>query len=166
MEATQVTTQMTPCSGPLPELEVPMIDTIVTCLGNEHRELAYLTLQLASAATRLASEPDAVTASQRAIEVWDQIRSDLWSHLQIEDGLVFSWGEGHHAVSVTLRKSLKNERREMRNLMAALRTLSPGIERQPPANGEHGAFVQTLLDLARVLDSHVERYDGEVLPSI
>ena len=31
------------------------------------------------------------------LRVWDEIRQDLWSHLQIEDGLV-SWGEAHHAI--------------------------------------------------------------------
>ena len=39
MEATKVTTQMTPCDSPLPELEIPMINTMVTCLGSEHRKL-------------------------------------------------------------------------------------------------------------------------------
>ena len=33
MEAKQFANQMTPCSSPLPELEVPMINTMVTCLG-------------------------------------------------------------------------------------------------------------------------------------
>ena len=31
------------------------------------------------------------------LRVWDEIRQDLWSHLQIEDRLV-SWGEAHHAI--------------------------------------------------------------------
>jgi hypothetical protein len=39
MEATEVTTQMTFRCSPLPELEVPMINTMVTCLGSEHRKL-------------------------------------------------------------------------------------------------------------------------------
>ena len=77
MEATQVTTQMTPCGSPLPELEVPMINTMVRCLGREHRKLDGLILQLAFAATRLAGDSEAVTANQRAVEVWDEIRRDL-----------------------------------------------------------------------------------------
>jgi hypothetical protein len=36
--------------------------------------------------------------------VWDEIRQDLWSHLQIEDGLV-SWGEAHHAIPGALLDS-------------------------------------------------------------
>jgi hypothetical protein len=39
MDAMQVTTEMTPCGEPLPELEIPMINTMVTCLGSEHRRL-------------------------------------------------------------------------------------------------------------------------------
>jgi hypothetical protein len=143
-----------------------MINTMVTCLGSEHRKLNYTTVQLAFAATRLASDPDAVRANQRALRAWKEIRHDLWSHLQIEDGLVHSWGEVHHAISAALLDTLKNERQEMRNLLAALRALSSGLDREPQAAGDRRSFAQTLLALARTLDSHVERYDGEVLPSI
>jgi Hemerythrin HHE cation binding domain len=166
MEATEVTTQMTFRCSPLPELEVPMINTMVTCLGSEHRRLNYATVRLAFAATRLASDPGAVIASQRALRLWEEIRHDLWSHLQIEDGLVPSWGEAHHAISGALLATLKNERQEMRNLLAALRALSSGLDREPQAAGDRRSFAQTLLALARTLDSHVERYDGEVRPSI
>jgi hypothetical protein len=172
MDATQVTTGMTPCGSPLPELEVPMINTMVTCLGSEHRKLDEHTLQLAFAATRLASDPDSPAAEHRAIEVWDEIRLDLWSHLQIEDG-VFSWGQTHHAISDTLRETIQTERQEMRKLVAALPALSLDMEREPRTAGNHASFsqtplalAQTLLALARTLDSHVERYEGEVLPSI
>jgi iron-sulfur cluster repair protein YtfE (RIC family) len=163
---TQMTTQMTIGCGPLPDLEVPMITTMVACLGSEHRKLNYSTVQLAFAATRLASDPGAVTAYQQALKVWDEIRRDLWSHLQIEDELVFSWSETHHAVSETLLDTLKNERQEMRKLMAVLRPLSSGTDREPQTARDRNAFAQTLLSLARTLDSHIERYDGEVLPSI
>jgi hypothetical protein len=169
MEATQFTTQMTPCGSPLPEPEVPMIKMInkmVTCLGSEHRKLDDHILQLAFAATTLASDPDALTANQRAVEAWDEIRRDLWSHLQIEDGLVFSWAEAHQAISVALLDILKIERQEMRKLAAALPALSSGLDREPQTAGDRGAFARTLLALAQTLDSHVERYDGEVLPSI
>ena len=166
MEATQVTTQMTLCSSPLPELEVPMVNTMVTCLGSEHRKWSYTIVQLAFAATRLDSDPGAVTANQRALGVWEEIRHDLWSHLQIEDGLVHSWGKAHHAFSGTLLDTLKDERQEMRKLMAALRALSSGVDGEPQTAGDRSGFAQTLLALARTLYSHVERYDGEVLPSI
>jgi hypothetical protein len=36
-----------------------------------------LSCKLAFAATRLAGDPEAVTANQRAVEVWDEIRRDL-----------------------------------------------------------------------------------------
>ncbi len=165
MVATQIETQMTPCAGPLSELEVPMINSIVTCLRSEHRKLTYLILQLTSAATRLASEHDGSASNQWTIEIWNEIRSDLWSHLQIEDGLVFSWGEPHHAISGALRDALKNERQKMRRLIAGLPALSSGVNHAPHTLGDD-AFAQTLLALARTLESHVERYDGEVLPSI
>ncbi|MGO9452985.1 MAG: hemerythrin domain-containing protein [Candidatus Binataceae bacterium] len=58
-----------------------------------------------------------------------------------------------------LLDTLKNERQEMHKLIATLRELSSGVDRKQ-------AFTRTLLALARTLDSHVERYDGEVLPSI
>jgi hypothetical protein len=77
MEATEITTQMTPCGGPLPELEVPMINTTVSCLAAEHRKLDELNMQMAFAATRFVGDPDAIAAYQRAIEVWDEIQQGL-----------------------------------------------------------------------------------------
>ncbi len=156
-----------PCSSPLPDLEVPMINTMVSCLGMEHRKLNGLDMKLAFAATRLAGDPGALTAQQRALQVWDEIRHDLWSHLQIEEELVFAWGQAHHAIPHDLLDTLKNERHEMQKLMAALNELSSaGLDREPQTTADRGGFAQTLLALARTLDSHVERYDGEVLPSI
>jgi hypothetical protein len=96
--------------------------------------------------------------------VWDEIRQDLWSHLQIEDGLV-SWGEAHDAIPGAVLDTLKNERQEMRKLMAVLSAL-PDADREPQTAGERSSVAQTLPALARILDSHIERYDGEVLPSI
>jgi hypothetical protein len=97
--------------------------------------------------------------------VWDEIREDLWSHLQIEDELV-SWGEAHHAIPSALLDRLKNERREMRNLIATLHELSLGLDRELTAAGDRSAFGKALLALARTLDSHIERYDSEVVPLI
>ncbi len=165
MEAIEVTTQMTLCGGPLPDLEVPMINTMVACLGIEHKKLNYSVVQLAFAATRLASDPGAATA-KRALHLWDEIRRDLWSHLQIEDELIFSWGETHRAISDALLDTLKNERQEMRKLMADLRELSAGVARESQTAADQSVFANTLLALARMLDSHIERHDGEVLPSI
>jgi iron-sulfur cluster repair protein YtfE (RIC family) len=171
MDATQVTSQMAPCSGPLPDLEIPMINTIVTCLASEHRKLNDHILQLALAATRLASVPGELIAKQRAAEVWDDIRRELWSHLQIEDELVFSWGEAHHAMSDTLFETLKLEREAMRKLLATLPvSASPAAaaneDRVPETPADRAAFAHTLLALAQNLDSHIQRYDAEVLPSI
>ena len=142
-----------------------MINTMVACLGSEHRKLNDLVMQLAGAATRLANDPAAVTANERAVQVWDDIQHDLRSHLQIEDGLV-SWGKEHHAISGTLLDIVKNERLEMRKSMAALRAFSSGLDHEPQTAEDSSGFAQTLLALARTLDSHVERYDADVLPSI
>jgi hemerythrin-like domain-containing protein len=166
MGATQVTTQTTPCGGPLPELEAPMINTLVSCLASEHRKLDELIMQLALAATRLADDAQATTASQRAVAVWDELRRDLWSHLQIEEELVFSWGEAHHAFSDTRLETLKIERQEMRKLMAALPVLSSAGDREPRTARDRGVFARSLLALVQALDSHVQHYEGEVLPSI
>lgn len=166
MEINQLTAQMSPCGGPLPDLEVPMINTIVTCLGSEHRKLNELTMRLAFAAAHLAGDPDAIAAKQRALELWDEIRDDLWPHLQIEEELVFSWGEADHAIPSTLLDTLKTDRDEMRKLVAALLGLSLSKGQDSATSEDHGAFASTLLALAQKLDSHVERYDGEVLPSI
>jgi hypothetical protein len=165
MRHPQEETQMTPCDSPLPELEVPMINTMVACLGIEHRKLNDLIMQLASAATRLANDPAAARANERALQLRDEMQHALRSHLQIEDGLV-SWGKEHHAISGALLDIVKNERLEMRKSMAALRVLSSGADDEPQTAEDRSGFAQTLLALARTLDSHVERYDADVLPSI
>jgi hypothetical protein len=164
MGAKDTAIRKTLCNIPLPELEVPMINTMVACLGVEHRKLNGLDMRLAFAASGLAGDPKAITASQQALPVWDEIRQDLWSHLQIEDGLV-AWGEAHHAIPGALLDTLKNERQEMRKLIATLHELTLDVDRELTA-GDRTVFAQTLLALARTLDSHVERYDGGVLPSI
>jgi hypothetical protein len=165
METTQITTQMT-LSGCLPELEVPMINTMMACLGREHAKLDGQILQLALAATSLAREPEAPAAKQRAVEAWEEIHRDLWSHLQIEDGLVYSWGEAHQALSGTLLNSLKSERQTLHKLVAALHELASGEAGESETRAERSNFARTLLALAQTLDSHVERYNGQVRPSI
>jgi len=143
-----------------------MINTMVACLGVEHRKLNGLNMQLAYGATRLASDPGAIEANQKVLRVWDEIRQDLWSHLQIEDGLVFGWGGAHHAISDTLFDALKVEHEEMRKSVAALPTLYSSVNGNPQTVRARAAFAQTLLAFSRTFDSHVERYEGEVLPSI
>jgi len=44
--------------------------------------------------------------------------------------------------------------------------LSSGVDHEPQTAEDRSGFAQTLLALARTLDSHVERHDAEVLPSI
>src|SRR5215472_9151006 len=39
MDAAQFTTPMTPCGSPLPELEVPIVNTMARCLGSQNRKL-------------------------------------------------------------------------------------------------------------------------------
>jgi hypothetical protein len=68
----QATIQMTPSRIPLPELEVPMIRTMVTCLGIGHRKLYGLNMQLAFAAKRLACDARIITANQQALQAWDK----------------------------------------------------------------------------------------------
>ena len=155
-----------PCGASLPELEIPMANAMVSCLTNEHRKLDEQVLQLALAATRLADEPGSITAGQRAIELWDAIRSDLWSHLQIEEELVFAWAAGHQAISPQLLNRLKTEREEMGKLLAVLPRLLSGEGDGAGSTADRSSFARTLIALAQRLDSHVERYDVEVLPSI
>jgi hypothetical protein len=164
VQARQLMTQRTPCSEPLPDLEVPMINAILTCLGSEHKKFSNLITRLALIATRPVDGQDAATANHDALEIWEEIRRSLWSHLQIEDELVHSWGEGHHAFSGSLRASLSDEREKMRKVLADVPALSSsGVAEESQFLSDHRA---TLLALTAILDSHVERYDGEVLPAI
>ena len=161
MEATQLTAQMTPCSEPLPDLEVPMINAILTCLGSEHKKLSGLIARLALVATRPVDAQDTATASREVLEIWEEIRRSLWSHLQIEDELVYSWGKSHHTFSSSQLAALSGEREKMRNLLADLPVLSSAVAPQILADHRAG-----LLALTAMLDSHVERYDSEVLPAV
>ncbi len=99
-----------------------MIATLVKCLGSEHRNLDELNVQLAFAASTSAVDPEAVAAGKRLFELWDEIRRDLWSHLQVEDALVFGWGGANHAISGGLIQASKTEHEEMRKSLAVLST--------------------------------------------
>jgi len=165
MDATE-TYDPSPCGRPLPDLEVPMINTMVSCLGREHGKMNFLTIQLALAAARLAVDPNDGGAKQRALEVWDEIRRDLWPHLQIEDDLVFSWGEARNAIPRSLLDTLKKERQEMHKLVTNLVTPSSGAEEAPHAFADQELTAETLQALAHTLDAHIEHYDNEVLPLI
>ena len=66
LDLIQLTTQMSPCSNPLPELQIPMINTLVRCLQSEHEKLAEHILELALAANRLSSEPSELIAKTSA----------------------------------------------------------------------------------------------------
>jgi len=163
VEAAQLTAQMTPCSEPLPDLEVPMINALVACLGSEHRKLNGLVTRLALIATRHVDSRDVAAANRDAFEIWEEIRHTLRSHLQIEDELVYSWGESHHAFSSSLLAALSGEREKMRKSLAELPELSSGVTKEPQILADHRA---ALLALTAMLDSHVERYEGEVLPAV
>jgi hemerythrin-like domain-containing protein len=166
MEATAVATPRTPCSEPLPDLEVPMINSLVTCLGSQHTRLSRLVAQLAFAATRSQRDPESSEAQQDALEAWNEIRRDLWSHLQIEEELVFSWADAHDAIPGTVLDTLKREHQQIRSLIAALpeRFKREIGQDERPSDGVEAT--ETLLSLATALDSHIERQDGVVLPAI
>jgi iron-sulfur cluster repair protein YtfE (RIC family) len=153
------------CFGALPDLEVPMINSLVSCLTREHLKLDEQILQLALVATRLAANSNDNEANGHATEVWEDIRRDLWTHLQIEDELVLTWGKAHHAIASALAETLQSERQEMRRLLAALGSYA-GLRETPGDSRDREGFAQSLLALSRRLATHVERYEGEVLPAI
>jgi hypothetical protein len=155
----------TDCFTALPDLEVPMINSLVSCLAREHLKLDEQIMQLALVATRLAANPNDNQTSARAMEVWEGIRRYLWSHLQIEDELVLTWGEAHRAIAVALGETLENERREMRRLLAVLGSYA-GLRGTSEDSSDREGFAKSLLALSRTLATHVERYEGEVLPAI
>jgi iron-sulfur cluster repair protein YtfE (RIC family) len=166
MVVSRLATKTSPCSAALPELQGPMINTMVRCLEAEHRKMDEHILQLALAATRLARDPNEPSAKSRAVEGWDEIRRELWSHLQIEDELVFSWGDAHRAIAPAVLDGLKHDREEMRRLLAALPGLESGDAKNSESTLDWAGFAQTLTALAQNLDSHIERFDTEVLPAI
>ena len=153
------------CFVALPDLEGPMINSLVSCLAREHLKLDEQILQLALVATRLAANPNDNEVSGRAMEVWEGIRHYLWSHLQIEDELVVTWGTTHHAIAGALGETLESERQEMRRLLAGLGSYAR-LRGTPKDSRDREGIAKALLALSRMLATHVERYEGEVLPAI
>lgn len=155
----------TDCFVSLPDLEAPMIQSLVSCLAREHTKLDEQILQLALAATRLAADPANDHANRHAAEGWNDIRSYLWSHLQIEDELVLTWGNARHAISGILSETLRKEREELRKLLIKL---GSDAEDQHLAGDRlhREAFAKSLLALSQTLAAHIERYEGEVLPTL
>jgi len=166
MEIEQITAQAKPQADSLTHLKASMLNTMVSCLGQEHRRLEDRILKLALAATRLNNARDSLTLRQQAVESWDEIRNDLWSHLQIEDELVFGWGKDHHAISPTLLGTVQIERQELRKLLSALPDSAQAEENKTETTSDRATLAQTLSALAQSLDAHVERYESEVLPAI
>jgi iron-sulfur cluster repair protein YtfE (RIC family) len=162
----QLTSQISPCVNSLPDLQIPMINTLVRCLQSEHEKLGEHILELALAANTLASEPGELTARERTLQAWDDIRRELWSHLQIEDELVLSWGDTHRAIAPALLDNLKIERQKMRSVLTTLPELTSSGGCALQNAGDCHRLALTLIALAQNLDSHVERYETEVLPAI
>ena len=161
MDSFRGATSPVPCSERLPDLEVPMITTIVNCLGREHRKLDERIMQLAFGASRLVCDADSPQEAERIAETWSEIEQDLWPHLQIEDELVLSWGQTRSAIGPDLIARLAADRKELHELLVSL----------PKPNDARGAnhyqsFARTLLAIVQKLDAHIERYDSEVLPAI
>src|SRR5438445_1774813 len=143
-----------------------MINTMVRYLESEHRKMDEHVLKLALAATRLSRDPSELAAKARVLDVWDEIRHELWSHLQIEDELVFGSGRTHQAISPPLLDTLKVERQEMRALLATLPEL-PSVEGyKVESSVDCNTLARTFTALAQKIDSHIERYDAEVLPAV
>ena len=142
-----------------------MINSLVSCLAREHLKLDEQILQLALVASRLAANPNDNEVAGHATEVWEGIRHYLWSHLQIEDELVLTWGATHHAVADALGQTLESERQELRRLLAVLGSYA-GLHGTPRDSRDREGFAKSLLALVRTLATHVERYEGEVLPAI
>ena len=153
------------CFVALPDLEGPMINSLVSCLAREHLKLDEQILRLALVASRLAANPNDNEVAGHATEVWEGIRHYLWSHLQIEDELVLTWGATHHAVADALGQTLESERHELRRLLAVLGSYA-GLHGTPRDSRDREGFAKSLLALSRTLATHVERYEGEVLPAI
>jgi hypothetical protein len=153
------------CFAALPDLEVPMTRSMLSCLTNEHTKLEEQMLQLVLAATRLAADPNDDEANRQTVDMWEGIRSYLWSHLQIEDELVMVWGAAHHAIPGALGETLEKERQEIRKSLAgpALHTDDRGT---PTNAAEREGFARSLLGVSRTLSAHVQRYEGEVLPAL
>ena len=161
MNAIPVAARKTDCFAALPDMEVPMINSLVSCLTREHTKLDEQILQLALSASRLTANPNDNEAGEHASEAWEGIKHYLWSHLQIEDELVLTWGGAHHALAGALGETLESERQEMRRLLAAI-----GAHADASGSADRESFAKLLLELSRMLATHVERYEGEVLPAI
>ncbi|HLX36449.1 MAG TPA: hemerythrin domain-containing protein [Candidatus Binataceae bacterium] len=161
MDTLEVTPKNSPCGGRLPDLEVPMINTIVSCLSCEHRKLDERIIQLAYVSSRAAAKPDSKEERTRMTEMWSEIEHDLWPHLQIEDELILSWGQAHHAIGADLIARLSAERKELRELLASL----PSVDVEQTTESRQD-FARTLVAIVQKLDSHIERYDNEIQPAI
>ncbi len=75
MQARAVT-HNSPCSKPLPDLEIPVINALAACLESEHRKFGRLIMRLALAAAR-PSDDDTYGPPQLALELWSEIQRDL-----------------------------------------------------------------------------------------
>jgi hypothetical protein len=135
MEAKYTAIRKTPCSGPLPDLEIPMINTMVACLGVEHRKWNGLNMQLAYGATRLPTitpteaNPGSCGCGTRSGRIYGHTcRSKT------------GWSPGAKRITrLRAHYSRSEQRQEMRMLIATLHERSLGVDHRLTA-GDRSAF--------------------------
>src|SRR5712692_9941054 len=70
--------------------EGQLINSIVNCLEAEHERFGEPLMRLAAAAATLAPEPLNPELRANAMDAWARLKTDLWSHIEREDALIFS----------------------------------------------------------------------------
>ena len=133
MNGMQVTTETTRGGNELSELEIPMVNTMMTCLGREHRRLDEHILPLALAATRLASDPGALTAEVAALEIWDEIRAYLYSLCRLKMRWCFPGARAIRQFQILCFKRFRPSVKSCaRWLLVCLRRRATSVNRKRP----------------------------------
>jgi hypothetical protein len=107
-------------------------------------------MRLAAAAAALAPEPLNPELRANAMEAWGNLKTDLWSHIEREDALIFSCGAS--GLSAEFIEPIRREEGEIRELVKR-------IEDNRATDDRELALTQALAlaAMALVLDAHIER---------
>jgi len=153
----------TPCDSIFSEesnFEARMINAIVNCLALEHRRFNDALMALGAVSASLAADPLNSEIYERTTQAWARLKSDLWSHLALENGLVF-WWSGYQVKSG--RDFVGDLSREQREIREVVRRIEFGTRKESEgAASQARAFVA----IADLLDKHIEHYEADVFLAI
>jgi hypothetical protein len=131
-------------------------------LTDEDMKLRAPILEAASAAARLALDPDSQELRKKAAEAWAQIDAIIIKHLSVENGKMLPWAES----LADFPHGLADRARKKHEQVKALRDMIATHSFEKGTDEEIAATARNLCVLATTLDDLIAGEQRELFPVI